>query len=291
MDGTFEEEPRARRVALPSRGGEMALIDLGPPDRPVDIVFSHANGFNGLTYRSILAPLARSLRILALDLRGHGASTLPTVIEGRQGWVEMRDDLLAFLATELDHPVILAGHSMGGTTSLLAAAAEPARVSQLALFDPVVFDAGLAPGAATDNRLADGADRRRASFPDKAAAVAAYTGRGGFRTWRPEQLADYVEAGFRATPQGEVTLTCTPAWEASNFRTHNYDPWAAFRDARCPIRILRAEAGSTARLDEKVAELRATGRIRIDTIPGTSHFLPMERPDLVQAVLREMAGG
>jgi len=286
MNALVHSEPRARHVPLPSRGGAIALLDFGPPDRPVDIVFSHANGFNGRTYASILRPLASSLRILALDLRGHGASTLDTTIEGREGWPQFRDDLLALLAAETDGPVILAGHSMGGTSSLLAAAAEPQRVKALALFDPVVFIGDPATG---DNMLANGADRRRATFPSKAAAVAGYTGKGGFRSWSPEQLADYVEAGFRDTADGEVTLTCAPAWEASNFRTHNYDAFGAFRATRCPIRILKAETASTARIEDIEAELLATGRVTLDTIPGTSHFLPMERPDLVRATLAELA--
>jgi pimeloyl-ACP methyl ester carboxylesterase len=289
MDARVEYEPRARQVTLAARGGAMAALDFGPQDRPVDVVFSHANGFNARTYRSILAPLAASLRILAVDMRGHGASTLPADPAAHCGWNAFRDDLLAFLDAEADGPVVLAGHSMGGTSSLLAAAHEPARVKALALFDPVVFAVGVASDPMNDNPLAEGALRRRAMFPGKAAVVEAYTGRGAFRTWRPEQLADYVEAGFRETGTGEVTLTCAPAWEASNFRTHNYDPWAAFRATRCPIRILRAETGSTARLDEGQAELEATGRVRIDLIPGTSHFLPMERPDLVRAVLRDLA--
>src|SRR5665213_1397480 len=75
-----------RKAALPSRGGEMAYLDFGPAERPVDVVFSHANGFNARTYRTILEPLAGEMRILAIDLRGHGATTLPTVIEGRDGW-------------------------------------------------------------------------------------------------------------------------------------------------------------------------------------------------------------
>lgn len=290
MDGSVEYEPRARRVSLPSRGGEMSVLDFGAPDRPVDIVFSHANGFNARTYRTILAPLASELRILAVDMRGHGASALPTVIEGRDGWHEFREDLRALIAAETDRPVVLAGHSMGGTASLLTAAAEPDRVKALALFDPVIFTPSQPATEMTDNPLADGAQRRRAVFPSKAAVREAYTGRGAFRSWRPEQLADYVEAGFRETPEGEVTLACTPAWEASNFRTHHYDPWAAFRATRCPIRILRAEQGSTARLDEGEAELLATGRVEIEVIPGTSHFLPMERPDLVRQLLREVVG-
>lgn len=291
MAEMVEHEPRARRVALPTRGGEMAVLDFGSAARPVDVVFSHANGFNARTYRTILAPLAANLRILALDLRGHGASTLPTAIEGRDGWRELREDLLALLAAETDRPVVLAGHSMGATSSLLAAAAAGlARVKALALFDPVIFSPDLAPDAMTDNPLAEGALRRRETFPSKAAVREAYAGRGAFRSWRPEQLADYVEAGFRETPQGEATLTCTRAWEAMNYRNHSYDPWAAFRATRCPIRILRAEQASTVRLGDYEAELLATGRIRIDTVPGTTHFLPMERPDLVRQVLSEVAG-
>jgi pimeloyl-ACP methyl ester carboxylesterase len=284
MDAKVDPTPRTRRVSLPARGGEMAALDLGPPDRAIDIIFSHANGFNGRTYRSILQPLAGELRILAIDLRGHGASTLPAVIEGRQGWFEFRDDLLALLAAETDGPVVLAGHSMGGTSSLLAAAAEPARVKALALFDPVVFPTSPDDPTVTESPLVQGALRRRAVFPSKAAALEAYRGRGAFKTWSEEQLADYVAAGFRETAGGEVTLTCAPEWEASNFRTHNYDPWAAFAETRCPIRILRAAEASTFRLEGHEAELG--GRITVATVPGTTHFLPMERPELVRETLR-----
>jgi pimeloyl-ACP methyl ester carboxylesterase len=279
-------EPTARMIPLPSRGGAMAALDFGPQDRPVDIVFSHANGFNGRTYRTILGPLATDLRILALDLRGHGASTLPTMIEGRQGWLEFRDDLLALLAAACEAPVVLGGHSMGGTSSLLAAALEPERVRSLALFDPVVMPVeAQALGATLESPLVGGALKRRATFPSKQAAFEAYLGRGGFKTWSEAQLADYIEAGFREMPDGEVTLTCAPEWEASNFRTHNYDAWAAFRASRCPVRVLRAAEASTFRIEGREAELGDDGRIQVQTIPRTTHFLPMERPELVRSLL------
>jgi pimeloyl-ACP methyl ester carboxylesterase len=288
MDAATEPEPRERMIPLPIRGGAMAALELGPADRPIDIIFSHANGFNGRTYRTILQPLARDLRILALDLRGHGATTLPTVIEGRQGWLEFRDDLLALLAAlgqERDQgPTVLAGHSMGGTTSLLAAAVQPAKVKALALFDPVVMPADLSAEALQESPLVQGALRRRAVFPNRQAAFEAYLGRGAFRSWSDVQLADYLAAGLAETEAGEVALTCTPEWEASSFRTHNYDAWAAFRESRCPIRILRAEQASTFRLEGHEAELGG-GRIAVETVPGTTHFLPMERPELVRETL------
>lgn len=289
MNATSDNLPRARTIDLPTRGGAVAALEFGPVGRPIDVIFSHANGFNARTYRSILAPLAQSLRILAIDLRGHGSTALSAAVEGREGWLQFRDDLLALTAEVADGPVVLAGHSMGGAASLLAAAAEPGRVKALALFDPVVIPSDRQHDALEHNPLAIGADRRRAVFPSRAAVMEAYTGRGAFRTWSPEQLADYVEAGFRETLDGQVTLTCAPAWEASNFRTHNYDIWGAFRESRCPIRILRAEVGSTCRIEGHEDELAATGRIEVETVPGTSHFLPMERPDLVRRVLAEVA--
>ena len=287
MDQSVSEEPRARTIDLPGRGGALAALELGPVHRPVDIIFSHANGFNGRTYRSILAPLAGEFRLLALDLRGHGASTLPTVIEGRVGWLEFRDDLLALLAEVAEAPVVLAGHSMGGTSSLLAAAAEPARVKVLALFDPVVVpvEAQRQP-AMRESPLYLGALRRRATFPSRAEALAAYLGRGGFRTWSETQVADYVEGGFRDTGAGEVTLACAPEWEASSFGMHNYDAMAAFAQVRCPVRVLRAETGSTFRIEGHEAELAANPLIETTTVAGTSHFLPMERPELVVETLR-----
>jgi len=162
-------------------------------------------------------------------------------------------------------------------------------VRALGLIDPVIFDAAIRSTGTDESPLVQGARRRRAVFPSKATAYEGYLGRGAFKTWPPEQLEDYVEAGLRETRTGEFVLTCAPAWEAANFATHNYDPFAAFRETRCPIQILKAEHGSTARLEDHEAELLATGRIGIETLPGTSHFLPMERPERARELVAATA--
>jgi len=258
----------------------------------VDVVFLHANGFNARTYRSILAPLADRLRILAPDMRGHGATSLPVESPGRLDWYDLRDDLTAFLAALDLPPAVLAGHSMGATTSLLAAAQTPGRVHALALFDPVILSPAVASalnGPLHDSALAQGALRRRNSFPSRGAAFEAYRGRGAFRSWPDEMLADYVAAAFRDTPGGAVTLVCAPEWEASNYAAQGHDSWAALHAIRRPIRILRAEKDSTARLDEGLERLIAGGQVRVETIAGTTHFLPMERPELVREAILEAA--
>jgi len=276
--------PRRRRIDLPGRGGAVAALEFGPQDRPIDVVFSHANGFNALTYRTILGPAAETRRILAYDLRGHGSTELPTVVEGRDGWNDLGEDLAALLEALNVHDVLLAGHSMGATSSLLAAAQAPERVRALALFEPVILEPG-ASGASDHSEMVQMTLRRRARFPSREAAVAAYLGRGAMRTWTRDMVADYVEGGLRPLPDGAFALACAPEWEASNYRSMSHDPWAAIARIGQPMRMLKAERHSTAHIDDAKERLTADGRISIETVPKTSHFLPMERPDLVVATL------
>lgn len=272
---------RRRRIAVP--GGAVAGIEMGPEGRPLDILFLHANGFNALTYRSILGPLASDLRILAVDQRGHGLTDLPADPAAQNSWYGFRDDLIALLDALDGPPLVLGGHSMGGAASLMAAAERPAAVKALALFDPVLMPPTIDREMLVESPLAKGALRRRAQFASKAEVVESYRGRGAFKTWSEAMLADYVEDGFRENAEG-VTLTCAPAWEAANFSSPQGDVFSAFDRIKVPIRILRAEEGSTFRIDGRAASL--PGNVDIETIAGSSHFLPMERPELVREALR-----
>jgi pimeloyl-ACP methyl ester carboxylesterase len=260
----------------------MAFLDFGPDERPVDAVFLHANGFNALTYRRILGLLANRYRILAFDQRGHGATSLETVVEGRRDWFDLRDDLLAFLeALDLTH-VVLAGHSMGATASLLAGDLDPTRCRSFVLFDPVMPPPRPSVASAEPGMI-QAARRRRPDFPTRADALNSYRGRGAFATWPEPILSDYVQAGFKDLPDGRVSLACTPAWEASNYSAQEHESWAALRRTTCPVDILRAESASTFHARGSLEELG--DRVRITTVPGTTHFLPMERPDLVRSAL------
>lgn len=294
MDAARLSPPRRLMVPLPARGGDMAVLDFGDPNRPVDLVFSHANGFNAATYRSLLAPLASSFRILAPDLRGHGLSTLPTVTEGRRDWHDHRDDLLALLDAFPGPPVVLAGHSMGGTASLLAAAERPGRVSRLVLCDPVIWG-GLtsvifrSPGL---RRFSDRiplvrtALRRRAVFDSREQALEAYRGRGAFRGWKDAVLLDYLSDGLIERPGGGFALACAPAWEASNYVSQSHDPWRAMRAYRGPVRLLKAETGSITQVPERPRGLR---HVTVETVPGSHHLFPMVRADVVRDALFDAA--
>ncbi|MDP9103490.1 MAG: alpha/beta hydrolase [Pseudomonadota bacterium] len=296
MDAAVFGEPRRRMIRLPD--GEMAALDFGDQDRPVDVVFLHATGFNALTYRSILAPLASTLRILAVDQRGHGASSLPADPAKLLSWKIYRDDVLALLATLDGPPPVLSGHSMGATVSLLTAGRRPEATRGLVLFDPVIMPRLMVLGTLvpfTGRRIgrrfpiAEGALRRRPSFDSVEAAFAAYKGRGAFKSWSDLQLANYVAGAFEAGPEGAgVTLACTPAWEAATFAGQAHDPWRALSRVKSPVKVFKAERNSTC--NATADQLRRTNR-RVDvlTVPGTSHFIPMERPDLMREALLDVA--
>ncbi|PTS83891.1 MULTISPECIES: alpha/beta fold hydrolase [unclassified Caulobacter] len=300
MDAAVFRAPRRRLIAIDGATGpgEVAALEFGPQDRPIDVVFVHANGFNAQTYTSLLAPLSAGLRVLAIDQRGHGATPLPVRTEGRRSWLDLRDDLLGVLRTLDGPPVVLAGHSMGGTVSLLAAAARPEAVKGLVLFDPVIMPRLVALYARAPwtsgvlwkkMPIALAALRRRAVFDSREAVVAAYTGRGAFRTWPETMLVDYVDGGFIDRDDGKVELACAPAWESSNYSAQAHDPWRAVRRVTGPVRILRAETGSTCRAGDSFAQRGKD--VIIETVAGTSHFLPMERPDLARDAIFSMATG
>ena len=88
MDAIRLSPPRRLSLPVSNRWGDgpMSVLDFGDAKRPVDLVFVHANGFNAMTYRTLLAPLSGSLRIWAPDLRGHGLTRLPTGTAGRRHW-------------------------------------------------------------------------------------------------------------------------------------------------------------------------------------------------------------
>ena len=127
--------PECTRFEL--EDGFMAAWHWPNPDKPI-LVFAHANGFNGGVYRQLLQPLSERFEIIAPDMRGHGRTTLSANPDTHENWHIYARDLLA-LYGQLDRPpALLGGHSMGASSTLLAAAQMPAPPN-LALVEPVVL--------------------------------------------------------------------------------------------------------------------------------------------------------
>jgi pimeloyl-ACP methyl ester carboxylesterase len=183
--------------------------------------------------------------------------------------------------------VVLSGHSMGGAVAIHAAAALGGKVKALALFDPVVMPVRH-PTKWADSPLVVGARKRRPRFASKEAALQAYLGRGAFKTWPAQAVADYVEDGFRPDGDG-VVLTCAPDWEAAIFSVSTIrNPLESLKKISVPVAVLKAEHASTSHMD-LARDIDPFAERSLTTVPGSSHFLPMERPELVVQALKAAA--
>ena len=108
----------------------------GPVDGGALLVLLPGTGLTALSWDAVASALATTRRVVAVDLRGHGASEWP----GAYSIAAMADDVAALL-DRLDEErlgeerVDLVGHSLGGLVALRAAAAHPDRVRRLVLED------------------------------------------------------------------------------------------------------------------------------------------------------------
>jgi len=286
-----------RRFRITIRDGETAGIAFGDPVRPVDVLFLHATGFNAITYQSILEPLGGQMHVAAIDCRGHGRSKLPAHPGRMKSWNKFRDDTIQILEQTSPKGAVLGGHSMGATVALLVAGKRPDLVRGLVLVDPVLMKPSQARGynipifnmLIPKNPLSKSALRRRREFDSPQEAADSLRGRGAFKTWRAPFLDDYVIDGVLRQDNGRYSLACTPEWESAVFAAHRYRPWGALsrlRKKRIPIIVLQAEKESTAPsdIDNRVHRVRPDAAVT--QVPGTTHFVPMERPYVVRDALK-----
>ena len=266
-----------RRSSIDFADGSVSQL-VWDADAP-PLHFAHANGFNAETYRGLLEPLAGRFRIAASDARGHGFTTLPTTPGTAQGWTIFRDDLDRIVPDG----VILAGHSLGATASLMLAALKPQKVRALVLIEPVLVPKSVAPG---DNEMARRAEKRRDVFASLDEAFALYRGRGAFKTWQDETLRDYLRGGLEPA-EGGMRLSCRPAWEAEDFRTTPPGVSELAARLRCPVTLIHASDG-TASAGEVEIFKRLYPATRVVPQAGATHFLPMEFPELVREEIARM---
>lgn len=286
-----------RRFRIDIKDGETSGIAFGDPVRPIDVLWLHATGFNAVTYESILEPLGGQMHAAALDMRGHGRSKLPAHPGRLKSWNKFRDDVIQVLEKAAPDGAVLGGHSMGATVALLVAGKRPDLVRGLVLVDPVLLKRGalqaynipLLNMFIRKNAMSKAALKRRRDFASPGEAAESLRGRGAFKTWRVPFLDDYVVDGVLRQDNGRYSLSCTPEWEAAVFSAHRYRPWKALRKLRkkrIPIVALQADKESTsgADLDQRMHAIRPDAAIT--KVPGTTHFIPMERPYVVRDALK-----
>jgi len=104
------------------------------------LVVAHGLFGSRSNWRPVARELAKSRRVLVVDLRNHGSSPW----DDDMSYAAMAADLAAFIDRECQGNASVLGHSMGGKAALHLAITSPERVDRLVLADiaPVAYDGG-----------------------------------------------------------------------------------------------------------------------------------------------------
>lgn len=123
----------------------MAYTSVGPSDGPV-LLLLHGLTNDADSWSDVVAGLSRrmpGLRIVAVDLRGHGQSSRPSD-PATFSTPSMAQDVIAFMDTLGIERASIAGHSMGSLIAQDIALSHPERVVRLVLISSTA-DARTAP--------------------------------------------------------------------------------------------------------------------------------------------------
>lgn len=263
---------------------DLAVHDYGG-DGP-DLVFCHATGMHGRVWEPVIAHLAASHRCLAIDFRGHGDSTLPSL--DVLAWRGMGTDVLATVdALSPSGPRHAVGWSMGGC-ALIMAGLERAGLWQSAwAMEPIIFSEtpGGPLGTGRGNLLAESARRRREVFASRQEAFANYASKPPFASATEAALRAYVDHGFEDLDDGTVRLKCRGATEAAVFEMSITDTGDRLHALPVPFTVVASGDGHPpAMVAPWVADQLPAGRLeRMDDL---THFAPMEDPRRVAASIR-----
>ncbi|QJQ95349.1 MULTISPECIES: alpha/beta fold hydrolase [Halomonadaceae] len=248
------------------------------------LVFAHANGFTGASYRSFLAPLQSRFEVMPLERLGHHPDYPVS-----HNWQHLQEELLEQLEA-CEKPVIGVGHSMGGVLMAMAAQAAPQRFRCVVLLDPPLM-LGLDAWAMKLAKRFGFADRvtpagrtrgRRATWTSHEAMGDYLRRRGLFRRFTDEALRDYVEGGTQTLADGRVQLIFDPRIEVEIFR-HLPDHLHGL-PARLEVPLaLLAGAESDLITARRRQRLQRHG-VRVEVVPG-GHMFPMEYPDSARQTL------
>ena len=248
------------------------------------IVFSHANSFPLGTYRVLFEHLrARGFTVGGVERFGHDPRYPVS-----SNWPHLVQQLADFAAGQQQasgEPVFLAGHSLGGFLSVMAAARHPELARGVLLIDsPLVGGwrasaVGVAKrtpllGALSPGRISRA---RRNTWASSEEALEHFQRKKIFARWDPQVLRDYVEHGL-LDQDGKRVLAFEREVETAIYNTlpHNLDALLRRHPLRCPAAFI----GGRSSVEMRQVGMTLTERItqgRITMLDG-SHLFPMEQP-------------
>jgi pimeloyl-ACP methyl ester carboxylesterase len=195
---------------------------------------------------------AAGYRVYVPERRGHGHTA---DISGPITYSLMADDTIAYLETAVQTPAHLVGWSDGAVVALLVALRRPELVNRMVLIGQYYNSTGKTENPLTDELL------------DPNAEVTGFL--------REMYVAE--------SPDGAEHFPVFHAKMVEMFRTEPELDLESLRALATPTLLLQGDRDEvTVEHSQEVARTLANGRLAV--LPGT-HMLPLETPDVVNALL------
>lgn len=267
-----------REIDVPVEGGTLHVAVHGPASgRPV-VLAVHGITASHMAWGAVTRELGDRVTVLAVDLRGRGASTTSPP----HGIGQHVDDLLRVLDhLEVVRPLLL-GHSMGAYVVAALAAKRPERAAAVVLVDgglPLPMPEGVDPDAVLEATLGPALARLRQTYESPEAYRAFWRQHPAFAcrpdAWSPEVEAyvDYDLVDGRSRVSEEAVLA-----DGRDLLVDDAVRSAASRLA-APTLLLRAPRGLLDQpeplipADAAEAWAAATPGAVVEEVEDTNHYL------------------
>jgi lipase len=271
------------------------------------VTLGHATGFLAWLWEPVARYLARHFHVYAYDARGHGDSDKPP---RGYSWSVLTADYAGLVEALGLGTVLPVAHSVGCAAALAFAARHPDRVQNLVLIEPSILPLPTtryeAIGGVDAQRytlmaayslervmeVAAAARRRRSRWSSRDRMFDSYSSRAPFNQWDAEVLRLYVEKGTHQVGDGEVELKCPPEIEAQVFEGYlELDAWSLAPYVKAEALVLMGSETEPIYSFAASELARRLGRARLRVVEGASHFLPLERPELVARIVLDFLQG
>jgi pimeloyl-ACP methyl ester carboxylesterase len=236
------------------------------------IVFVHGWTCDETSWREQVPAFDDDYRVITLDLPGHGKSDSPA-----DGVFSMRlfaDAVEAVRAEAGADKIVLVGHSMGGPVIRAYALAYPERVAGLVAADGQLDMRGFGGGRAGGAGGAGGATAA-APRPTLSREQRENTIRSMFIDSTAPELREHILKMMLAAPEATAT----------GARAAMFDP--ANREGGVIEAPALAIMAGTGRMPDVQRTREVIPKFEAVQVPGTGHFVMMEKPTEFNALLRE----
>jgi pimeloyl-ACP methyl ester carboxylesterase len=273
------------------RGMRLHYQQWGQADSVAGIVLVHGLGSSSHIWDLVAPILAeQSLRVVALDQRGHGQSDQP---DAGYDFESVVADLAGFVAAiGLTHPSVVVGHSWGASVVLHYAVRQPKQTAGIALVDGGTGSPGERMTWAEAEKRLRPPDLDGMRWTDLYERLSSNNG-----AYPPARANAVWQSLFDVDAEGRVTR---------RFRIPNHmqvvralweqRPAELLGRVECPILILPARqstessemAASKGAAVARAQQLQPRARVR--WFENTVHDVPLQRPEELAAELLMLAG-